>query len=689
MRFRSATLSVGATFPRLRRRLAIEGLEERRLLAFAVTSAVETPDSSGADDAAIWIHPTNPALSTIIGTIKTSNNALRVYDLAGNQLQSVASGMVNNVDLRYNFSLSGQGTTLVTGSNRSNDSIVIYKVDPNTRLLSSVAARTISTGMDIYGLGMYVSPVTGKYYTFVTSEGGEVQQWELFDNGAGKVDATRVRTFSVGSQSEGVVADDVHGKLYVGEEDVGIWKYSAEPGGGTSRTQVDSTSDGGHLNDDVEGLSIYYKPDGTGYLLASSQGDNEFAVYRREGANTYLGNFALVSGGGIDGVSVTDGIDVTNFPLGSQFPRGVFVAQDNDVNFKLARWDSITSAFGGLLASDTSWDPRKVGAPVAPSTIANRQLFYNNSTFDGNNGAANAADEGAIAPGVVAYRPGDGLSGAQSVSSYTRGINGIIVDVSGNHGPLGLDDFTFRVGNNNTPQSWAAGPAPVSIVVRAGEGVGGSDRVHLVWNDGAILNTWLEVIVEGNDALGGFNTSTGLAASDVFFFGSKVADSGSSPGVTTFDTTTADAAQVFNSLGGGQPVTAANDYNRDGQVSTADAASVFANLGSITRLNIGAGGPFAPAADRAVATAAPNRSAIAAALTIQARAAASPDLTSHTVVTARVTTAASVSLQLGSAGRLAGANKLELQAHDLALTTNSDATVSEDLLDTLVAELLD
>ena len=58
----------------------------------------------------------------------------------------------------------------------------------------------------------------------------------------------------------------------------------------------------------------------------------------------------------------TDGIDVTNVPLGSQFPQGLFIAQDNDDNFKFVRWDAIETAFNGLLSTNTTWDPRLVGA---------------------------------------------------------------------------------------------------------------------------------------------------------------------------------------------------------------------------------------------------------------------------------------------------------------------------------------
>lgn len=355
--------------PARRRSLVLEPLESRQLLAaVSVVPSVETAAAPSADDVAIWIHATDPSQSRIIGTAKTNTStSLRVYDLAGRQVQAVSSSQINNIDLRYNFPLAGSPVGLLGGSNRSNNSLVFFKIDASGQL-QNVAARTISTGMAVYGFAMYHSPQSGKYYAFASSESGVVQQWELFDNGAGKVDARQVRSFSVGSQVEGLVADDVLGHLYVGEEARGIWKYSAEPSGGSARTQVAATSSSGVLRADVEGLSIYYASNGTGYLLASSQGSNEFAVYRREGNNQYVGNFKLIAGGGIDAVTSTDGIDVTNAALGSDFPRGVFVAQDNDDNFKLARWDNIAGALGGVLTVDTTWDPRLIGAGPPANT---------------------------------------------------------------------------------------------------------------------------------------------------------------------------------------------------------------------------------------------------------------------------------------------------------------------------------
>src|SRR5262249_43423123 len=149
------------------------------------------------------------------------------------------------------------------------------------------------------------------------------------------------------SQAEGCAADDETGALYIAEEDVGLWRYEAEPGAGDKRVQVDST-DKGHLKADVEGIAIYYGARGTGYLIVSSQGDDNYAVYRREGQNEFVGHFAVIADPrlGIDGSSETDGLDVISTPLGSAFPYGVFVAQDGRniapserQNFKLVPWE--------------------------------------------------------------------------------------------------------------------------------------------------------------------------------------------------------------------------------------------------------------------------------------------------------------------------------------------------------------
>ena len=312
-----------------------------------VVAAVETePVSTGgdsADDPTLWVNPSDAQQSLVIGTNK--KRGLAVYDLTGKEIQFLADGPMNNVDHRDDFPLDGKKVPLVTASNRSSNSIAIYKIDVETRMLENVAAGVIKT-IEAYGACMYHSNKTGKFYYFGTSKQGVVEQYELFDAGQGKVSAKKVRQINVGTQLEGCVADDEAGFLYVGEEDVGIWKYQAEPDANLERIKVDGVGTGGNLVADVEGLTIAYGTDGKGYLIASSQGNNTYAVYRREGTNAYVKSFRIVAGGKIDRVTETDGIHVTTANLGPLFPKGVFIAQDGSddtgkQNFKLVPWHLI------------------------------------------------------------------------------------------------------------------------------------------------------------------------------------------------------------------------------------------------------------------------------------------------------------------------------------------------------------
>jgi 3-phytase len=352
-------------------------------------------DGDAADDPAIWVHPTDPALSTIIGTDK--EGGLAVYDLSGGQIQYLSGIQPNNVDLRYDFPLGGQSVDLVVTSDRGDDAVTLHLVDPQTRQLVE-AGPPIASGLDVYGVCMYRSPDTGDFYVFATSNGaGPVRQWRLADSG-GRVTATQVRDLDMGSTAEGCVADDDLAYLYVAEEDVGIWKYEAEPEAGAARVAVDEV--GSSLEADVEGLTIYYGPDGAGYLIASSQGSGEYAAYERAGDNHHVTSFQIVDSASIDGTTDTDGIDVMSAPLGARFPNGLFVAQDGDndtgnQNFKLVPWESVA---GSALVVDTDWDPRGDSPPDLPRAPITPDITTTPSSWSVGRAAIQAAeDDGVIA----------------------------------------------------------------------------------------------------------------------------------------------------------------------------------------------------------------------------------------------------------------------------------------------------
>ena len=281
-----------------------------------------------ADDSAIWANPTDPAASAVIADNKDpTTGGIAVYDMAGRLLQFRQDGQIGNVDLRQDVALGGRRVVLVGANNRTTNTLGFWTLDPATRQLTPVQARAITTLAPNYGFCLYRSPHSGKVYAFVTQAGGgHLEQYELFDAG-GRVDATKVRALDIGSQSEGCVADDQLGQLYVGEEDVGIWKYDAEPSGASTRSQVDRVGSG-HLVADVEGLTLAYGANESGYLLASSQGDSTIAVYARTGDNAFVTRFSIAGSGTIDAVSDTDGIDVTSAGVGPGFDHGLLVAHD-------------------------------------------------------------------------------------------------------------------------------------------------------------------------------------------------------------------------------------------------------------------------------------------------------------------------------------------------------------------------
>lgn len=372
-----AVLLVGLTAPGANAAVA-------QVLATVETAPIPgTPDA--ADDPAIWIHPTDPSKSTIIGTDKSRDGrGLVVYDLSGRQLFYYPDGRMNNVDVRYNFPLGSSKVGLVGASNRER-SLDFYKVNDAdgslTKAGSFLPTANISTPR---GFSFYHSPDTGKYFAYVTDV-GKMEQWEL-DGSTGSVTGKLVRSWTVSgpTHTEGLVADDEMKRIYVAQEDVGgIWRYGAEPGDSTTGTKVVSTTEnGGDIIQDIKGISIYYGSGGAGYLLAASQGSNRFHVYTRDD-NRPLGAFAIPAGNGIDAVTGMDGIDATNFGVGGPFPQGFFVTQDtsNEVrqNFKAVPWQSIAGAYSPALLVDAAYDPRKIGAgaptptPTAPDTTITSQ----------------------------------------------------------------------------------------------------------------------------------------------------------------------------------------------------------------------------------------------------------------------------------------------------------------------------
>jgi uncharacterized repeat protein (TIGR01451 family) len=436
-------------------------------------------DRADADDPAIYVNPTDAGKSLILSSVK--NGGLRVYDLSGNLVQTInppnaanpSAIRYNNIDLQYGFSVGGQKLDIAVASDRNNDKLAIFKINPNATNgnvledITDVSAATLfqsapfaapysASSRSAYGLALYRSPITNDYYAFVSRrQTGDVAQLKLIDKGNGKIGYEQVRSFTIPSptaagrsaQTEGMVVDQETGFLYIAQEDVGIWKFQAEPTGSTTGKLIDKVrfEGGKNLTDDAEGLTLYYGKNGTGYLLASSQGDNTFAVYTREGNNDYIGQFAVGNNGSIDSVQESDGADVINLPLGPNFPFGLFVTQDgsNDpasiigrenvsTNFKLVPFENIANALPTPLKIDTSsYDPRNPVAQPKLTTYDFTNLPKLGTTTKGQDiflgGFSGLAFQGLAPNGNLKF-----------VTNTDRGPNG---DPTGQNRPFYLPNF--------------------------------------------------------------------------------------------------------------------------------------------------------------------------------------------------------------------------------------------------------
>jgi glucose/arabinose dehydrogenase len=216
--------------------------------------------------------------------------------------------------------------------------------------------------------------------------------------------------------------------------------------------------------------------------------------------------------------------------------------------------------------------------PLAAEVVG-RWVFYNNSAFDGRNPAIDASDDNAIAPDKQALLPGQ-LASFSNVTSYSRGINGIMVDVA--HLPatatITAGNFTFATGKGDGTWEGGVTPTAVAATPRRAAGETGSDRIEVTVADGAIRDHWLRVTFTPTSGLGG----AAPINLDTFYFGNLRGETGdvgptlAGPlRVNAFDAVRTRQAAGTRAV----PVTNAFDFNRDRRLDVLDYAVTLRNQG--------------------------------------------------------------------------------------------------------------
>ena len=236
-----------------------------------------------------------------------------------------------------------------------------------------------------------------------------------------------------------------------------------------------------------------------------------------------------------------------------------------------------STSLGNDASSWSALAPTPGSTSIISGGVEGRHVFYNNSSFDGNNSSANASDDLAIS-GKSALLPGLPATYA-NYTNYSKGINGLFIDIADlGSAQLAASDFGFATGNSSAASGYQPlGIDPV-ITVRSGAGVNGSDRVSLIFPDGSVTQTWLQVTVRANAA-------TGLDVDDVFYFGNVIGETGNASNavVNLSDVSLTRTNQSgFGSVG----IDSRYDYNRDGRVNLSDLSLARTNQSGFSAVQL-------------------------------------------------------------------------------------------------------
>lgn len=293
-------------------------------------------------DVALWVHPEEGPKSLIFAADQLSGG-LFSYQLDGGVLEQVPNASVA-VDVRQNLrGLLGFDALLAVL--RVSGELDFFEVVLPGRTLRRVNARPLSTGLVPVGLTFLRGAQPDRLSVYAAGGGGRLQEWRVTADG-GTADAQLVRDLTLNDSLVDLASDDAYGTLWAASSlSNGVW--SVGPDAGPAVLPL-NPPDGGFFLLPVRSLALYEGANGRGHWVVS-HGEDTFSVFSRVPPHAFQGNFKMVADGGIDGVSLSEGVFASSASLGQRFPKGIFLALDglNDTapNVKGVSWETLSSRF--------------------------------------------------------------------------------------------------------------------------------------------------------------------------------------------------------------------------------------------------------------------------------------------------------------------------------------------------------
>jgi len=315
------------------------------------------------DDPAIWVHPTNPGDSLILTTDKVAAvGGLHVFGLDGQLRQRITPlDRPNNVDVEYGLPSPSGPLDVAIVTERLQHRLRVFSLPADGGVLRDLApaglpvlAGQTGDAAEPMGIALYKRPRDGAVFAIVAPKTGGASdylwQYRITVEPHGPA-ANLVRRFGAFSgvgpapgeagEIEAVVVDDELGFVYYADEQFGIRKWHADPDHPDASTELAVLGGSGYLGD-REGLALYRRPDGSGYLVSSDQvpGGTRLMIYSRSGGAAGPHDQALLHVVATP-ADETDGLEVSARPLPG-FAGGLLVMMNSTPrNFLLFAWADV------------------------------------------------------------------------------------------------------------------------------------------------------------------------------------------------------------------------------------------------------------------------------------------------------------------------------------------------------------
>jgi 3-phytase len=305
-----------------------------------------------SDDPAIYVDPTNPMASMILGTDKgDSTGGVYAFDLTGHidRERSVTPLMrMNNVDIEYGLTGSRKTIDIAVATERLRQRLRVFALPAMTPIDNGgIEVFDGDTSRAPMGVALYKRPSDGAVFAFVGGKSGPADgylwQYRLTLSPSGVVSGTKVRAvgrYSAQKEIEALLVDDTRGIIYFSDEGVGVRAYWADPDSSNTELALFATR---NVVEDHEGLAIYATSDSTGYIVMSDQGANRIHLFPREGTPGKPHDHPLLAILPVQALQ-TDGLDITSRPLGPTYPKGLLVMMSNRGAFHYYNWIDVEAS---------------------------------------------------------------------------------------------------------------------------------------------------------------------------------------------------------------------------------------------------------------------------------------------------------------------------------------------------------